>query len=266
MPLGPGRVRGGRPFAGLPPGHEFFAQYSFIDSDELPEVQALVSRVSLDRLDELKPEERTRLLALPFVLIERRHRLDLIDDHMKARILRARHDFAEKLPDDLRDEIEFFDAERYNAAATIQDNILFGKLVYGQAQGEAKVRELITEVVDELNLRDEIIFVGLNFDAGIAGSRLSAAQRQKVAIGRCLLKQPDLMIINYRDGLRACVLSLNYAVLEWAAAWSDEEDQIQSTVFWTQELRPFMHFSWLLMEIEKMMHTGQPPWPVEHGQ
>jgi len=183
-------------FAGLPPGHEFFAQYSFIDSDDLPEVQALVSRVSLDRLDELKPEERTRLLALPFVLIERRHRLDLIDDNMKARILKARHDFAEKLPDDLRGEIEFFDAERYNAAATIQDNILFGKLVYGQAQGETKVRELITEVVDEQNLRDEIIFVGLNFDVGIAGSRLTAAQRQKVAIGRCLLKRPDLMIIN----------------------------------------------------------------------
>ena len=183
-------------FAGLPPGHEFFAQYSFIESDELPEVQALVSRVSLDRLDELKPEERTRLLSLPFVLVEKRHRLDLIDDHMKARILKARRDFAERLPDDLRDEIEFFDAERYNAAATIQDNILFGKLVYGQAQGEAKVRELITQVVDELNLRDEIIFVGLNFDAGIAGSRLSAAQRQKVAVGRCLLKRPDLMIIN----------------------------------------------------------------------
>jgi ABC-type multidrug transport system fused ATPase/permease subunit len=183
-------------FAGLPPGHEFFAQYSFIESDELPEVQALVSRVSLDRLDELKPEERTRLLSLPFVLVEKRHRLDLIDDHMKARILKARHDFAERLPDDLRGEIEFFDAESYNAAATIQDNILFGKLVYGQAQGEAKVRELITQVVDELNLRDEIIFVGLNFDAGIAGSRLSAAQRQKVAIGRCLLKQPDIMIIN----------------------------------------------------------------------
>ena len=183
-------------FAGLPPGHEFFAQYSFIESDELPEVQALVSRVSLDRLDELKPEERTRLLSLPFVLVEKRHRLDLVDDHMKARILKARHDFAERLPDDLRDEIEFFDAERYNAAATIQDNILFGKLVYGQAQGEAKVRELISQVVDELNLRDEIIFVGLNFDAGIAGSRLSAAQRQKVAIGRCLLKRPDLIIIN----------------------------------------------------------------------
>jgi len=183
-------------FAGLPPGHEFFAQYSFIESDELPEVQALVSRVSLDRLDELKPEERTRLLSLPFVLVEKRHRLDLVDDHMKARILKARHDFAERLPDDLRDEIEFFDAERYNAAATIQDNILFGKLVYGQAQGEAKVRELISQVVDELNLRDEIIFVGLNFDAGIAGSRLSAAQRQKVAIGRCLLKRPDVMIVN----------------------------------------------------------------------
>ena len=28
----------------------------------------------------------------------------------------------------------FFDAERYTAGASLQDNILFGKIAYGQAQ------------------------------------------------------------------------------------------------------------------------------------
>ena len=31
-------------FADLPPGHEFFEQFSFISSDELPDFQPLVTR------------------------------------------------------------------------------------------------------------------------------------------------------------------------------------------------------------------------------
>ena len=37
----------------------------------------------------------------------------------------------------------------------------------------------------------------------------------------------------------------------------------QSTCFWTQEGRPYMHFTYLLKGVEQMMHTGQPAWPVE---
>ena len=53
-------------------------------------------------------------------------------------------------------------------------------------------------------------------------------------------------------------------MLEWAAAWQyDKTGEVDSAVFWTQELRPFMHFSWMLMDIGKMMQTGKPAWPVE---
>ena len=38
--------------------------------------------------------------------------------------------------------------------------------------------------------------VGLVFEAGTAGSRLSAAQRQKVGMARVLLRRPDVLILN----------------------------------------------------------------------
>ena len=38
--------------------------------------------------------------------------------------------------------------------------------------------------------------IGLTFEIGIGGGRLSPAQRQKLAIARALLKQPDLMIVD----------------------------------------------------------------------
>ena len=73
---------------------------------------------------------------------------------------------------------------------------LFGKVAYGQALGQAKVGELIAETVNRLDLRPAIIRAGFEFEVGIAGARLSMAQRQKLAFARCLLKKPDVLIAN----------------------------------------------------------------------
>jgi hypothetical protein len=75
--------------------------------------------------------------------------------------------------------------------------------------------------------------------------------------------KPELCIIEYADGLRANVLNLNGAAAEWSAAWRYKDGQEDSTLFWTQEARPFMHFTYLLNGIEQMMQTGRATWPVE---
>ena len=183
-------------FADLQPGHEIFEQFSFIDADDLPELQALRGRVGQDKLDTLKPEDRRLLLSLPFKLIPARHRLGLIDDRMQQRLLEARALFAKDLPSRLHGTVEFFDSEKYNAAATLQDNILFGKLAYGQAGAEARVSSLINDVLDDLDLRSTVMEVGFSYQVGIAGSRLNATQRRKLAIARAMLKRPDMLIIN----------------------------------------------------------------------
>jgi ABC-type multidrug transport system fused ATPase/permease subunit len=41
-----------------------------------------------------------------------------------------------------------------------------------------------------------VIEVGLSFEAGLAGSKLSPAQRQKLSIARALLRRPDILILN----------------------------------------------------------------------
>ncbi|MCW2244968.1 ABC-type multidrug transport system fused ATPase/permease subunit [Azospirillum fermentarium] len=183
-------------FSGLPPGHEFFERFSFISFADLPAFQAILGQVGKDGLGSLSGESRTRLMALPFRLVQARHRLGLLTPEKEARLLEARRLFARDLPADLRPAVEFFDPRRYNAAASIQDNILFGKLVYGQPQAQAKVSAMMAEVVERLDLRGSIIAVGLNHPVGIAGSRLSGAQRQKVAIARALLKNPDLLVLS----------------------------------------------------------------------
>ena len=69
--------------------------------------------------------------------------------------------------------------------------------------------------------------------------------------------------MEYADGLRASILTLNGAVAQWTVAWELENGTTDSTLFWTQEKRPFFHFAIMLDGIEKMMRSGKPAWPVE---
>jgi putative ABC transport system ATP-binding protein len=183
-------------FSGLPPGHEFFERFSFIRQDDLAEVKAVLARAADAGLDAIAVADRELLTALPFKMISARHRLGLIDEAFEARILHARRYFAEHLPAEMRSGVEFFDAARYNSAATLQDNILFGKLATGQAQASTRIGAMLHEVLEELQLRPQVISIGLSYQVGVGGARLSSSDRQKVAIARALLKRPAVLILD----------------------------------------------------------------------
>ncbi|MBO6827164.1 MAG: ABC transporter ATP-binding protein, partial [Sneathiella sp.] len=125
-----------------------------------------------------------------------RHRLGVITDEIQEKIVEARKKFVEHLPHRLKGRIEFFDPAAYNAAANIQDNILFGKIAYGYAQAAERIGNLLSEVVDEMDLKRAILKVGLNFPVGSGGARLNENQRQKLCIARAVIKKPDLLIMN----------------------------------------------------------------------
>jgi ABC-type multidrug transport system fused ATPase/permease subunit len=110
-------------------------------------------------------------------------------------VLEARKLFRTELPEELKGAVEFFDADAYNKASTLLDNVLFGKVAFGQAQAQSKLARFVRMTLDELSLSDDVMLFGLDFPVGVAGARLSAAQRQKLGIARALLKRPKLLIL-----------------------------------------------------------------------
>ena len=183
-------------FADLPPGHPFFEQFSFIDADDLPEYRLLVARAEKGPMAQLGEEDRQRLMALPFGYSEARHRLSLIEGETESRFIEVRKRFGERMAAEDPGAVEFYDPDSYSAAASLMDNILFGRVAYGRAQADETIGKVVTEVLQAHGLCDRVIEVGLDFNVGIAGKRLGGAQRQKLAIARAILKQPDVLILN----------------------------------------------------------------------
>jgi putative ABC transport system ATP-binding protein len=183
-------------FQDLPPDHELFNQLTFMDGERLPRYQGLLRKIKQSGRASLDDDERYAMVELMFDYIEPQHRMGLVDDDLRARMLKARKLFKQDLPEDLKGSVSFYDPDNYNAAASVQDNLLMGRVSYGIARAEQRVGDAVSGLLAEMGLMDEVLGIGLEFDVGSGGRRLSSAQRQKVGLGRALIKQPDLLVLN----------------------------------------------------------------------
>jgi len=204
-------------FADVAPDSNLFEQYSFISPEDLPEFRALIVRMGRRGLAAVSPRDKAGLLALTFRLVKARHRLGVMDDTMPERILGARAEFRRRYQG--RDDVcEFFEPDRFSAALSIQDNILFGRVAFEQASAQGRIGALVRDIGFDEGMCDDVVQIGLEFDVGNAGSRLSYSERQRIAIARALLKNPDILVFSEpTSGLDpGTELRVLRAVLEWA--------------------------------------------------
>src|SRR4029078_799026 len=111
-------------------------------------------------------------------------RVGVTDAAMKRKIAEARADFRRRYGD--RDVVEFFEPDRFSSTLSIQDNILFGRVALEHANAQARVNALVREVVAEVGMNPELVRLGLEYEVGNGGSRLSYSQRQRLAIARAM--------------------------------------------------------------------------------
>ena len=183
-------------FRDISPDNELFANFSLITAAELPEYARLVARLERATAEALPAPDQERLIALSLRLIPARHRLGTIGESFVAKIVAARHRFAEILPERLREGFAQYDRDRFFTGGTLLENILFGKAVATSSLAVKKVNAIVEEVIVANGLRDVILEAGLEYPVGLMGSRLSPAQRQKVVLARALLKRPQVLILD----------------------------------------------------------------------
>ena len=204
-------------FADVSPDSNLFQQYSFISAEDLPEFRMLLSKIGRRGVGAIGEADRARLLALTMRLVKARHRVGVIDERLERKILEARAEFSRRY-EGRADVCEFFQADRFSPALSVQDNILFGRVAFEQANAQARVNALVRDVAAEHGMTEDLVQLGLAFDVGNSGSRLSYSERQRLAIARGLMKNSDILVFNEAtSGLDpATELRVLRAVLQWA--------------------------------------------------
>jgi ABC-type multidrug transport system fused ATPase/permease subunit len=179
----------------LPPDKVFFEQ-SPIAADELEEYKVLIARLDEMKLHQLSPADRTRLLKLALRFTPGIHKMAGLPNILEGLILEGRALFKEKISRDDSGAFTFYQASEYIYSQTILDNILFGKAKAFNPQGEEKIDQSIIQVLVEEDLLETIVEIGMDFQVGSKGDRLSGGQRQKLAIARVFLKAPQVLIMD----------------------------------------------------------------------
>ena len=179
----------------LPPEKVFFEQ-SPIRADELNEYKMLATRLARTRLHHLSPEDRTDLLRLALCFIPGIHKMAGMPSILEELILEGRALFREDISRDDPGALTFYQASEYIYSQTILDNIFFGKTKTVNPQAEEKIDQSIIQVLIEEDLLETIVEIGMEFQVGSKGDRLSGGQRQKLAIARVFLKAPRVLIMD----------------------------------------------------------------------
>ncbi|NTH09707.1 ABC transporter ATP-binding protein [Rhizobium rhizogenes] len=183
-------------FTDLPPDHPFFQQLTFMTPEDIPTYEALLQKLNGKGFSAASPDERAAIIRLSFSYIEPRHRFGLLTQTLMEKIVTTRIKFYEHIPADLAEVIERYDPERFTASATLMDNVLFGRIAHQQANAPERIHTIMYDVFERLGMQDSVLSIGLDFDVGSGGKRLTNVQRQKLNLGRALLKRADYIICN----------------------------------------------------------------------
>ncbi len=181
----------------LPLEHPFFERMTLFPPKDLMEYRQILARTEGRGHDAISPEDRFRILSLCAGYSEPWYRFGILTDRLKSIILDARARIREEIPDDLAERIEFYDPARYMFRSDVRENIVFGTVNSRIIDADARVAEVGAALRERFpDMLDRVMQLGLRFDVGPGGRRLSSMVKSKLNLARALLRSSDIYVFN----------------------------------------------------------------------
>lgn len=125
------------------------------------------------------------------------------DTDFTTKVIKMRKNFLRNYRDDLSELLEFYDhpqsgcpSETYLDDQSIINNIFFGKIISTRFEDQERINQAVVQLLIEEDCLETVTQLGLHYNVGSQGVKLSGGQRQKLAIARVILKRPNFLILD----------------------------------------------------------------------
>jgi ABC-type multidrug transport system fused ATPase/permease subunit len=177
---------------------DMFYSFSPVPAGGLDECQNLLERLKRtgNRIEGLSGPDQVYLLKLALGFIPGLHKTASLTVGLETSILAGRGAWVRWCSEHYPGRFNHYQESEYIYGQSILNNIFFGRIRTSLGHAQEKINQAIIQLLIEEDILEEIAGIGMEFQVGSMGDRLSGGQRQKLAIARVLLKQPRIVIMD----------------------------------------------------------------------
>lgn len=185
-----------RAFGEVGPRHPLLRRFTTIGPELFERLRSVASKEQAHDVAGMSAAERATLLSLLFNIAPS----DLGTDfpaELAAAIVTARTRLGARLRELAGGTFSPIEAGAYNYDLTVLENLTFGLSVAPSEATRRQIHHVLMEVVEAQGLAGALRLLVGDVRIAIAGTNLPPAVRERIGLGRALIRRPDIVLLDH---------------------------------------------------------------------